>query len=69
MTQCNQLSFCFGNLGRRQITARFDGGQISSFGGIGLLMLAEQITGVARQAAECFRDPDLIEHSSQQLLT
>lgn len=72
MTQCNQLSFGFGNLGRRQITARFDGGQISSFGGIGLLMMAEQITGVARQAAECFcdyRDPDLIEHSSQQLLT
>jgi len=72
MTQCNQLSFDFGDLGRRQITARFDGGQISGFGGIGLLMLAEQITGVVRQAAACFgdyRDPDLIEHSSQQLLT
>jgi len=71
MTQCNQLSFDFGYLGRRQIVARFDGGQISSFGGIGLLMLTEQITGVVRQAAECFgdyRDPDLIEHSSQQLL-
>jgi len=72
MTQCNQLSFGFGNLGRRQIVARFDGGHISSFGGVGLLMLAEQITGVARQAAKCFRDyrdPELIEHSVQQLLT
>lgn len=71
MTQCNQLSFDFGNLGRREIVARFDGGLISSFGGIGLLMLTEQITGIIRQAAACFtdyRDSDLIEHTVEQLL-
>ncbi len=71
MTQCTQQSFSFGVTGRREIVGRFDGGHISSFGGIGLLMLAEQITGVIGQLAGCFtdhRDPDRIEHTVEQLL-
>jgi hypothetical protein len=70
MTQCNQLSFSFGTLGRREVLGRFDGGQISSFGGAGLLMMVEQITGIGRQLAGCFvdhRDPDRIEHTVEQL--
>ena len=71
MTQCTQQSFGFGVAGRREIVGRFDGGHISSFGGVGLLMLAEQVTGVIRQLAGCFtdhRDPDRIEHTVEQLL-
>jgi len=70
MTECHQLLFHFGTIGRRQLVGRFDGGHISSFGGAGLLMMAERATGICRQLAECFiddRDPDRIEHSVEQL--
>lgn len=70
MTECNQLSFCFGAAGRREVVGRFDGGHISSFGGAGLLMMVERITGIGRQLAGCFvdhRDPDRIEHTVEQL--
>lgn len=72
MTQCNQLSFSFGTVGRREVVGRFDGGHISSFGGVGLLMMAERATGICRQLAACFtdhRDPDRLEHTVEQLLT
>jgi len=71
MTQCTQQLFGFGVAGRREIVGRFDGGHISSFGGVGLLMLAEQVTGVIGQLAGCFtdhRNPDRIEHTVEQLL-
>lgn len=71
MTQCNQLSFSFGTLGRREVVGRFDGGHISSFGGVGLLMMAERATGVCRQLAACFTDhrvPDRCEHPVEQLV-
>jgi len=72
MTQCNQLSFSFGTVGRREVVGRFDGGHISSFGGAGLLMMAERATGICRQLAACFtdhRDPDRIEHTVEQLVS
>jgi len=72
MTQCNQLSFAFGAVARREVVGRFDGGHISSFGGAGLLMMVEQITGICRQLASCFtdhRDPERIEHGVEQLVT
>lgn len=71
MTQCHQLSFSFGTVGRREVVGRLDGGHISSFGGAGLLMMAEQITGIGRQLAGCFadhRDPDRTEHTVEQLV-
>jgi len=71
MTQCNQMSFPFGTVGRREVVGRFDGGHISTFGGVTLLMMVEAVTGVCRQLAECFvdhRDPDRIEHSVEQLV-
>tara|TARA_B100001971_G_C18207772_1_gene548688 strand:- start:166 stop:1557 length:1392 start_codon:yes stop_codon:yes gene_type:complete len=70
-TQCTQQSFSFGSAGCRKIVGRFDGGHISSFGGVGLLMLTEQITGIVRQLTDCFtdyRNPDRIEHTVEQLL-
>jgi hypothetical protein len=71
MTQCNQLSFSFGTVGRRQVVGRFDGGRISSDGGAMLLGQVEQRTGIVAQFAECFtdhRDPELIEHTLKQLV-
>jgi hypothetical protein len=70
-TQCTQQSFSFGSAGQRKIVGRFDGGHISSLGGVGLLMLTEQITGIIGQLANCFtdyRDPGRIEHTVEQLL-
>ena len=70
-TQCNQQSFPFHPLGRRDVVGRFDGGQISSDAGGLLLRETERATGIMRQFAACFtdhRDPDLIEHTVEQLV-
>ncbi|MGZ5444843.1 MAG: transposase, partial [Thermoanaerobaculia bacterium] len=51
-------------MGKRQIVARFDGGQLSSDGGGLLLREVERRTGLLRQFAACFRDyrnPMLVE--------
>jgi hypothetical protein len=71
MTECNQLSFDFQPLGRREVVARFDGGRITSDAGALLLRETEQATGIIRQFAACFidhRDPDLIEHMVDELV-
>ncbi len=69
--QCNQESFGFHPLGRRDVVARFDGGRISSDAGGLLLREVERITGIIRQFAACFtdhRDPELIEHTVEELI-
>jgi hypothetical protein len=51
--------------------AKFEGGDITSDGGALLLRQVEQRTGILRQFAACFedqREPDLIEHSVQELV-
>jgi hypothetical protein len=71
MTECTQLAFEFQGLGAREVTARFDGGNITSDGGALLLREVERRTGIVRQFAACFtdyRDPDLIEHTVAQLV-
>jgi hypothetical protein len=71
-TECNQATFEFHPLGRRQVTGRFDGGTISSDGGGILLREVEVRTGILRQFTGCFtdhRDPDLIEHTVEQLVS
>ncbi len=70
-TECNQESFGFHALGRRDVVARFDGGRISSDAGGLLLRETERVTGIIRQFAACFtdhRDPDLIEHTVEELI-
>jgi Transposase DDE domain group 1 len=69
--QCNQESFGFQPLGRRDVVARFDGGRISSDAGGLLLRETERITGIIGQFAGCFtdhRDPELIEHTVDDLI-
>ena len=70
-TECNQRTFAFEALGRREVTARFDGGPMTSDAGGLLLRQVEERLGIIRQLAECFtdhRDEELIEHSVEELL-
>src|SRR5512135_2321178 len=70
-SQCNATSLDFPMLGRREILADFDGGDLTSHAGALLLRTTEQLTAIIRQFAACFtdhRNPDLIEHSVTDLL-
>ena len=70
-TECNERSFDFQPLGSREVTARFDGGTITSDAGALLLREVEAKTGLLADLARCFddfRDPELIEHSVEELI-
>jgi hypothetical protein len=70
-TECIQQTLNFQCLGARQITARFDGGTITSDGGGLLLREVEARTGVIRNFARCFedfRDPECIDFTVEELL-
>jgi Transposase DDE domain group 1 len=70
-TQCTANDFFFEPLSDRQVIARFDGGTITSDGGALLLAEVERRTHILQRLAQCFtdhRDPDLIEHTTLQLL-
>jgi Transposase DDE domain group 1 len=71
LTQCNQESFEFHSLGRREVWGRFDGGAITSDAGGLLLREVEKRTGIVAQFAACFtdqRDPERIEHTVKELV-
>lgn len=70
-TECNGTQLSFQALGRREVVARFDGGQLSSDGGGLLLRETERRTGIIEQFAACFRDyrsPLTTIHSLKTLL-
>jgi len=70
-TECSGRSFDFQPLAGRQVTARFDGGTITSDAGGLLLREVERGSGIVRQFANCFddfRDPELIDFTVEQLL-
>ena len=70
-TECNAAYLDFPMLGRRQVLADFDGGDISTDGGALLLRETERLTGVIRQFAGCFtdhRNAHLIEHTVEESL-
>jgi len=72
MEQSNTDSMSFGSLGRREVEARFDGGNITSDGGGLLLREVEKKAGLIRKLAECFidhRDPRYTEFSVEELLS
>ncbi len=71
MTECTELRLAFATEGRREIVAEFNGGQISSDAGALLLRETDQKLNLLPRLSQCFldgRDPDLIEHSVQQML-
>jgi Transposase DDE domain group 1 len=70
-TECNPTYLDFPMLGSREVLADFDGGDISSDGGALLLRETERLTGIVRQFAACFtdhRNPDLVEHTAEELI-
>ena len=72
MTECNSQRFLFHSLGRREIRADFDGGEITSDGGGLLLREVAEKTGILKSFAGCFvdhRDPDRIEHTVEELIS
>jgi len=71
MTECNQSSFGFEGLGRREIVARFDGGTISSDGGAFLLRQTDQRLNLLARLAVCFldgRNQNQVEHTIREML-
>lgn len=70
-TECKQESFPFQACHQREVVARFDGGEITSDGGVLLLREVEKRRGIIQQFASCFRDwrdPDYTEHSVEELV-
>lgn len=71
MTECMPSSLAFQDLGKREVTARFDGGFITSDGGALLLREVEAKFHFVERFSHCFsdhRDPDLVEHPLVDLL-
>ena len=71
-TDCTLQQFDFQANGRRQVTARFDGGTLCSDGGALLLREVERRRGILRRLAACFtdlRDPRLVEHQVEELVS
>ncbi len=71
MTECNPKRLEFHALGNREITAHFDGGDISSDAGGLLLREIESRIGVLKGFAACFtdyRNQKLIEHPVESLI-
>src|SRR5262249_10063669 len=65
------LPFSLPSVERKKVTAAFDGGRISSDGGVTLLAVAERRMGIAdRLAAEIVdrRDPTRVVHTLSDIL-
>ena len=71
MTECTQCGFEFAALYRREVVARFDGGEMTTdAGGLLLREVDGQLRLIDRLAA-CFidhRQPEKIEHSVRELI-
>ena len=59
MTKCYQRSFEFPRVNRRIVEARFDGGDITSDGGVLLFTViqADRLTGLSDSIARALSDP------------
>ena len=71
MPNCKQKEFGFPSFDRRQIEADFEGGNVSSDGGVLLLREAERRLGLIKALSGCVadpRDPALITHRQEELL-
>lgn len=71
MTDDTFPAFSFPAVQGKKVTAAFDGGRISSDGGVMLLAMAERRLGVAERLARCFpdrRDPARIAHTLADMI-
>ncbi len=63
--------FSFPAIGRKKVTAAFDGGRLTSDGGVLLLSQAERTMGISRRLADCIadpRDPSRVIHRLDDIL-
>jgi hypothetical protein len=70
-TECIQSSFEFHRLGRREVTARFDGGDITTDAGGLLLREVDAQCRIVTRFAQCFSDhckADQVEHTLESLI-
>ena len=70
-TQCSQEELDFGSCGGRKLVGAFDGGAITSNGGVLLLGAADRSIRLTDRLAKCFRDlrlADGITHTIADLL-
>src|SRR5499426_1547205 len=70
-TECRNEKLEFQACGVRQVVAEFDGGTITSDGGVLLLKEVEARRKIIKQFAACFtdhRNPKLIEHTVEDLV-
>ena len=70
-TQCSQAEMDFGTCGARKLVGAFDGGAITSNGGVVLLGAADKAIGLCERLAACFRDlrnANLVTHETVDLL-
>ena len=71
MPNCTATQVPFAKLGRRVIDVRFDGGDVSSDGGLLLLRQVERQLGLLKAVAQVLHDPRnpwLVQHTTEQLL-
>ena len=71
MSEDTLLPFTFPPVQRKKVAAAFDGGRLTSDGGVMLLAAAERRLGIADKLAELIsdpRDPNLIKHSVADIL-
>jgi hypothetical protein len=71
MSEDIALSFDLPSVCRKKVSVGFDGGRLSSDAGVLLLRGVERKLGLAGRLASCIRDkrdPDLIEHSIEEML-
>ena len=69
--ECTPAQLCFEGLGRRRVEGRFDGGRLTTDGGLLLLREVDRRFRVTERLAGCFRDhrsAELIEHRLETLV-
>ena len=71
MTDCTQRPLPFSSVGKKKIQADFNGGRLTSDGGVLLLREADKRLGLIDAIADCLQDPrhpSLIKHSQREML-
>ena len=71
MNDITILPFSFPAVARKKVTADFDGGRLTSDGGVMLLAMAERRLGLAERLAGCFpdrRDQSRVTHSLADMI-